>query len=67
VKAIRDRLEDPEGAARRAIGNDVFGQRHAEGEAMLIDDAVAYALSGGDSPDDAEMEDKWRCLSQSSF
>ena len=31
--------------------------RRAQGEAMQIDEAVAYALAHPDSPDDAEMEE----------
>jgi predicted ATPase/class 3 adenylate cyclase len=56
LQAIRDRLGDPEGAARKAIGDDAFEQRRAEGQAMSVDEGVAYALSGDDPPADAEME-----------
>jgi predicted ATPase/class 3 adenylate cyclase len=57
VKAIRDRLGDPESAARQAIGDTLFDERHAEGQAMLLDEAVAYALALDDSPHDAEVEE----------
>jgi predicted ATPase/class 3 adenylate cyclase len=57
VPAIRDRLGDPEGAARRAIGDTVFEQRFAEGQAMSVDDAVSYALGLGDSPLITEREE----------
>lgn len=56
LRAIADRLGDPEGAARQVIGDAVFEQRRAEGEAMSVDEAVAYALSRDDSPRDAEIE-----------
>ena len=56
LQAIRDRLGDPEGAARKTIGDDAFEQRRAEGQAMSVDEGVAYALSGDDPPADAEME-----------
>lgn len=48
LPAIRDRLRDPEGAARKAIGDAAFEQRRAEGHAMSVDEGVAYALSGDD-------------------
>ena len=57
MRAIRDRLGDPEGAARQAIGDAVFELRRAEGQAMSVDEAVAYALSLDDSAHDADPEE----------
>ena len=44
-----------ETAARQAIGDDVFEQRRAEGEAMSVDEAVGYALSLDESAHDMEI------------
>jgi tetratricopeptide (TPR) repeat protein len=56
LKAIRDRLGDPERAARQAIGDAVFDRRLAEGHAMSLDAAVVYATSPHDSPQTAEID-----------
>jgi hypothetical protein len=45
---IIEHLGDPEGAARRALGDRIFEQRRAEGQAMAMDEAVAYALADDD-------------------
>jgi predicted ATPase/class 3 adenylate cyclase len=37
---------DPEGEARRAIGDEAYGRAWREGNAMNIEEAVAYALEG---------------------
>ena len=57
LRAIRDRLGDPEAAARQTIGDAVFEQRRAEGEAMSVDEGVAYALSPDDAEHDSTMEE----------
>jgi hypothetical protein len=48
---------DPERAARQAIGDALFEQRHAEGQAMSLDAAVAYARSLDESPQETGMEE----------
>jgi len=42
------RLGDPEGDARRAIGDEAFERARAEGEAMAIEQAVSYVLADSD-------------------
>jgi predicted ATPase/class 3 adenylate cyclase len=58
LRAIRDRLGDPEGAARQALGDAAFEQRRSEGEAMSIDEGVAYALSPDDLGHDTTKEER---------
>ncbi|MEX1169410.1 MAG: tetratricopeptide repeat protein [Chloroflexota bacterium] len=42
------RMGDPEGDARRAIGDEAFERARAEGKAMAIEEAVSYALADRD-------------------
>jgi hypothetical protein len=48
------RLGDPEGDARRALGDEVFERARAEGEAMTVERASSFAAAddhpGGDEP-----------------
>jgi hypothetical protein len=39
------RLGDPEGDARRALGEEAFERARAEGQAMAMEQAVSYALA----------------------
>ena len=44
------RLGDPEGDARRAIGDEAFERARGDGEGMAMEQAVSYALADGDPP-----------------
>jgi hypothetical protein len=43
-------LGDPEGDARRAIGDEAFERARGDGEGMAMEQAVSYALADGDGP-----------------
>ena len=57
--ADRDGYECTVAAARDALGDESFEAAYAEGQAMTMDEAVAYALSDEDNvpePQDADTE-----------
>lgn len=41
---VTDQHADPEAGARQALGDDQYEQARAEGYAMTLDEAVAFAL-----------------------
>jgi hypothetical protein len=40
-------IEDPRGRARERMSDEEVGRAWAEGRAMSLDDALAYAMEGG--------------------
>jgi DNA-binding CsgD family transcriptional regulator len=46
LPAVAELIDSAGGACRAALGNDRFAHAYAEGEAMALDDAAAYASRG---------------------